>query len=347
MKKRIALACGLLVSVSLTQTAYGGNQTTVGFWVDPNYTVTIPADTTVLFQESAASMGNIVIDEAQIEDGKCIRVSVNATGKLTGQDQVAGFLAYQILAEDQPFTYADYTTAGEAQELFVQMKEDDWKTAPAGTYTDSVAFQIAYVTEDAPFSTQALTGAGTQTATIRTVIPDTHQILIDAEHATVTCEEYEENDGDDFSVDRFAKPTLQIAVEDGWKLEKVLVNGTDLTAQMKNGSLTLPEVYEDQKITVLTTKITSDDGKQDPQKPSGDNTKQDPQQPSGGEGNNQNQTPSGNDGNSNKTPADQAKNVLAAVTSDLKSPVLYGGMIVLAGCVILFAIFRSRKKIRR
>ena len=41
----------------------------------------------------------------------------------------------------------------------------------------------------------------------------------------------------------------------------MLVNGEDVTDQLKDGMLTLPEVYEDQQIVVETEESTEDDKK--------------------------------------------------------------------------------------
>ena len=49
----------------------------------------------------------------------------------------------------------------------------------------------------------------------------------------------------------------------GWKITAVLVNGEDVTDQLKDGMLTLPEVYEDQQIVVETEDDKKDDKKDD------------------------------------------------------------------------------------
>lgn len=345
MKKRIAFACGLLITVFLSQTAYAGNQTTVGYQVNPEYTVTIPADTAIVFQQSEASMGKILIDQAQIEEGKCIRVSVSSEGKLRSQEHSEDVIPYQILAGNQVFQFADYTTAGQEQELIAKIQDVDWQKAPAGTYTDPVTFQISYVEEGSALATYALAAGNTQTATISATVPDSHQILIDAEHATVTCDEYDENDGDDFAVDRFSTPTLQIAVENGWKMEKVLVNGTDMTAQLHDGTLALPEVYEDVQITVQTSQITSTDGdNQNPQQPPTDNSG-DKKPSATGTSDNLKGNPSGDKNvTKNQSATEKIKNALAAVTSDINSPVLYGLIIILAAGAIVTTTFYNRKR---
>ena len=61
------------IYAATTQTA---GSATVSYHVDPAYQVTIPVDTSMQFNETETSYGNIVVEQAQIEDGKCIQVSL-------------------------------------------------------------------------------------------------------------------------------------------------------------------------------------------------------------------------------------------------------------------------------
>lgn len=55
-----------------------------------------------------------------------------------------------------------------------------------------------------------------------------------------------------YAVEHFSSPQFQIQPKKGWKITAVLVNGEDVTDQLKDGMLTLPEVYEDQLLVVET-----------------------------------------------------------------------------------------------
>lgn len=104
---------------------------------------------------------------------------------------------------------------------------------------------------------QTGTSSVTQQSTINTTVPDTHMVTIRSEHAQVS---YQHEEGDDeetqetvtYAVERFSSPQFQIRPKKGWKITAVLVNGEDVTDQLKDGMLTLPEVYEDQQIVVET-----------------------------------------------------------------------------------------------
>lgn len=104
---------------------------------------------------------------------------------------------------------------------------------------------------------QTGTSSVTQQSTINTTVPDIHMVTIRSEHAQVS---YQHEEGDDeetqetvtYAVERFSSPQFQIQPKKGWKITAVLVNGEDVTDQLKDGMLTLPEVYEDQQIVVET-----------------------------------------------------------------------------------------------
>ena len=94
---------------------------------------------------------------------------------------------------------------------------------------------------------QTGTSSVTQQSTINTTVPDTHMVTIRSEHAQVS---YQHEEGDDeetqetvtYAVERFSSPQFQIRPKKGWKITAVLVNGEDVTDQLKDGMLTLPEV---------------------------------------------------------------------------------------------------------
>ena len=114
------------IYAATTQTA---GSATVSYHVDPAY--------------------HIVVEQAQIEDGKCIQVSLLSDLNLKNSNNSKAVIPYQILAQDEagsrPFTSAQYTKAGEETPLTIAIKKEDWKKAAAGEYADTVTFTISYV----------------------------------------------------------------------------------------------------------------------------------------------------------------------------------------------------------
>ena len=160
MKKRsirTGILFALLIPVLLTcaenpiyaATTQSAGSATVTYHVDPAYQVTIPIDTGMQFNETETSYGEIVVEQAQIDEGKCIQVSLLSDLTLKNSNNTNAVIPYQILAQDEsgshPFTSAQYTKAGEETQLTIVIKKEDWKKAVAGEYADTVIFTISYV----------------------------------------------------------------------------------------------------------------------------------------------------------------------------------------------------------
>lgn len=90
---------------------------------------------------------------------------------------------------------------------------------------------------------------------IGATVPDYHSVAIEAEHASALYVQGSKGESMAYSVLRFSEPEFQIRAEDGWKISQVLLNGTDVTSQIKDGILKLAAVREDQVITIETTEI--------------------------------------------------------------------------------------------
>ena len=95
---------------------------------------------------------------------------------------------------------------------------------------------------------------------IGATVPDYHSVAIEAEHASALYVQGSKGESMAYSVLRFSEPEFQIRAEDGWKISRVLLNGTDVTSQMKDGILKLAAVREDQVITIETTEIKTGQG---------------------------------------------------------------------------------------
>ena len=169
-------------------------------------------------------------------------------------------------------------------------------------------------------------------STISTTVPDSHNIRVEKSHADVVIEgEEDQSDGnmDNFVVDRFAKPKIQITPEKGWKVSRMLLNGEDVTEQFKDGYLTLEEVCEDLTLVIETAEDTSGGENKDQDKD------KDPNKGTTGSG-------KGKD-SGEKTPMNKLKNWKAAVTGDEARPMLYTIAVIAAGVIIVLIIRRKSK----
>ena len=184
-------------------------------------------------------------------------------------------------------------------------------------------------------------------STISTMVPDSHNIRVEKSHAIVAFEDEETRDeegiSDNFVVDRFAEPKIQITPEEGWKVSRILLNGEDVTEQFKDGYLTLEEVCEDTTLVIETAEDTSGGESKDPDKdknpgknPDKDkDTNKDTNKGTTGNGNGQD--------SGKKTPMNKLKNQMAAVTGDETRPMLYALAVIAAGVIIVLILRRKSK----
>lgn len=180
-------------------------------------------------------------------------------------------------------------------------------------------------------------------STISTTVPDSHNIRVEKSHADVVIEgEEDQSDGnmDNFVVDRFAKPKIQITPEKGWKVSRMLLNGEDVTEQFKDGYLTLEEVCEDLTLVIETAEDTSggENKDQDKDKDPGKNPDKDKDPNKGTPGTGKRHE------SEKKTPLNKLKNQIAAVTGDEARPMLYALAAIAAAAVISVTVIRRKNK---
>ena len=85
MRKLTAMALSMMfilgsiipVGAEETQT----RQSTISVSIDPVYTVTIPANTTIERGEQSVKLGSVSLDNARLEPDKNVNVSVSASGR--------------------------------------------------------------------------------------------------------------------------------------------------------------------------------------------------------------------------------------------------------------------------
>ena len=134
MRKLVSFALMLALSAALSATAFADDNNRsveVKTHIDPTYTVTIPANTTVNFNAVDTPFGEIKLTAAQLDPGNQANKEKN--------------LAYKIMSGNTEFTSASYTTANQSTALTIHIEKDDWNGAFAGDYADTVAFNISYV----------------------------------------------------------------------------------------------------------------------------------------------------------------------------------------------------------
>ena len=149
MKKVFALILTVCLLATMSVTAFAvnttGGSTTITIDIAPTYTVTIPANTTVVFNATETAFGAIEVTAAQIHPDKCIKVTLATDGKLENSIDATKVIPYAIKdSKGNAFTSATYLTEGDKTELSIHITAADWNAAYAGEYSDTVTFTITY-----------------------------------------------------------------------------------------------------------------------------------------------------------------------------------------------------------
>lgn len=125
--------------------------------IEPTYIVTIPADTTVAFNALSTDFGSVELTQARLNPGKQIKVTVDTDGELNNAADTSKVIPYMVTAQYatgepggvyMPFNVkgSDLTfdTTGQAFAMEIQITEDNWNKAYAGSYSDTVTFNVSY-----------------------------------------------------------------------------------------------------------------------------------------------------------------------------------------------------------
>ena len=149
MKKLFAVILAVALMATLSVTAFAANTTggdaDITTSIDPTYTVTIPANTTVAFNATETAFGAIEVTASQIHPDKCIKVALTSDGELNNAIDNTKVIPYAIKdSTGAEFTSATYLTEGDKTELSIHITADDWNAAYAGEYSDTVTFTVSY-----------------------------------------------------------------------------------------------------------------------------------------------------------------------------------------------------------
>ncbi len=115
--------------------------------------MTIPANTEIAFNTKSTDFGKIELTAAQLNPGYAVKVSADA-GKLENDADKSKTIPYALnvkTAEEgtvTAFTSAEYLNAGENTPLTIDITQDDWNKAFAGTYTGVVTFKVEYIKQN-------------------------------------------------------------------------------------------------------------------------------------------------------------------------------------------------------
>lgn len=146
MRKLVAAALSamLVVASVVPICAQETRQTTITVSIDPEYTVTIPASTSITSGVTESSIGAVTLEGARLEPDKSVQVSVDASGKLKNSKDLTKTIPYKLMNGNSEFKSASYSASGNNTPLTLSINKTDWDNAYAGSYSDTLVFTISY-----------------------------------------------------------------------------------------------------------------------------------------------------------------------------------------------------------
>ncbi|MBR6872083.1 MAG: hypothetical protein IKN17_01105 [Ruminococcus sp.] len=159
MKKKLISGLSALAMLAMPLTAYADQTITeltdppqgdaeITTNIDPTFTVTIPSDVTVAFGDNDTAFGTVELTQAQLEINAGVKVTVTTDGELNNAADAAQVIPYTLTSEgaDIGKVYAQvFTQEGESFDLTIHIEDADWNSAYAGSYSDTVVFDVEYV----------------------------------------------------------------------------------------------------------------------------------------------------------------------------------------------------------
>lgn len=148
MKKLTSFALAFALCAASAVSAFAANPTSgatiIKTNIQPTYTVEIPAETSISFNATSTPLASpLYLSKAQLDPNHKVTVTatVNALKNDADNTKTIPFTLYE---GNTVFTSADFTDTTKKVQLSVHIDKSAWDAAPAGNYTGSVTFHIAY-----------------------------------------------------------------------------------------------------------------------------------------------------------------------------------------------------------
>lgn len=149
MKKLTSFALAFALCAASAVSAFAANPTsgatTIKTNIQPTYTVEIPAQTSIPFNATSTPLATkLGLSKAQLDPNHKVTVTatVNALKNDKDSSKTIPFTLHNQDGTD--FTSAEFTDTTKKVQLSVHIDKTAWDAAPAGNYTGSVTFNIAY-----------------------------------------------------------------------------------------------------------------------------------------------------------------------------------------------------------
>ena len=149
MKKLTSFALAFALCAASAVSAFAANPTsgatTIKTNIQPTYTVEIPAQTSIPFNATSTPLATkLGLSKAQLDPNHKVTVTATANALKNDADNTKTIPFTLHNQDGTDFTSAEFTDTNKKVQLSVHIAQSAWDAAPAGNYTGSVTFNIAY-----------------------------------------------------------------------------------------------------------------------------------------------------------------------------------------------------------
>ncbi len=141
----VSLAVLTMVSVNVFASTNVGDSRNVQITtsVAPTYTVTIPANTNLVYNATTTSFGSVILSAANLVPGGSVSVSVSK-GDLVNTLSSSYKIPYAIKnLQGNDVSSINLVNVNDKADLNIDITSGDWSAAKAGNYSATVTFNIS------------------------------------------------------------------------------------------------------------------------------------------------------------------------------------------------------------
>lgn len=153
MKKAFTLLlalCLLLCGMALADTyssAANDAKTILTTTLDESFTVVIPSDMNIAFNKTSTDLTIEVTALRLMPAGRALQVQVNKTSsQLVNSESSSSKINYTIHEKNGTADKLSFTQTGK-QYFQIDIAQAEWDKAPAGTYTDTLTFNVGIINQ--------------------------------------------------------------------------------------------------------------------------------------------------------------------------------------------------------
>lgn len=143
----LCLVCGTTALAGTYSNATTDAKTILTTTLDESFTVVIPSDMNIAFNKTSTDLTIEVTALRLMPAGRALQVQVNKTSsQLVNSESSSSKINYTIHEKNGTADKLSFTQTGK-QYFQIDIAQAEWDKAPAGTYTDTLTFNVGIINQ--------------------------------------------------------------------------------------------------------------------------------------------------------------------------------------------------------